>query len=97
MIKRKKVKNARPPFFHNEYIVVYYQLNHGRDVIKPGDKIQFKNTRGVFTFLKWVHNASKDVTWIDVIDPKTSEYKSFYMDRLKGVYRAKKSIRKKLV
>lgn len=97
MIKRKRAKETRRPFYHNEYIVAYYQLEFGRDMIKPGDLIKFKNTRGTYQFIKWVHNAQKDVTWIDVIDPKTSEYKSFYMDRLKGVYRPKKSIRKKLV
>ena len=97
MNKRNAKKYNLPPFPHNESITCYYELEFGKDVIKPGDKICFKNTRGYFVFKKWVHNPEKDVQWIDVIDPMTAEFKSFYMEKLKGVHRAKKSIRKKLV
>jgi len=95
--KRNKSKAVTNPYFHDDHIICYYDLDFGRDVIKPGDKIRFKNIRGYFVFQKWVHNATLDKTWIDCMDPKTFEYKSFYMDKLKGVHRAKKSIRKKLV
>lgn len=97
MNKRNKAKYDTPPFGHNHHITCYYELDFGRDTIKPGDKIKFKNVRGFFLFSKWVHNQQLDVQWIDVIDPSTSTFRSFYMDRLKGVHRAKKSIRKKLV
>lgn len=97
MNKRNKAKNNSIPFSHNRNISCYYELNFGKDVIRPGDKIRFKNVRGTFVFSKWVHNRDLDVQWIDVIDPTTSTFRSFYMDRLKGVHRAKKSIRKKLV
>lgn len=97
MTKKKSKYDAGPPYGHNDRITCYYELDFGKDVIKPGDKIRFKNARGFYVFKKWVHNFELDVQWIDVIDPSTSEYKSFYMERLKGVHRAKKSIRKKLV
>lgn len=95
--KRNKSKIETVPFGHNENITCYYDLEFGRDVIKPGDKIRFKNTRGYFIFKKWVHNSELDTTWIDCIDPKTHCFKSFHMKEFKGVHRAKKSIRKKLV
>jgi hypothetical protein len=41
------------------------------------------------------HNSEKDVTWIDCRNPNTGEYRSFYIDRLSGLVRAKKSRRKK--
>ena len=97
MNKRDRPKIITEPFSYNDSINVYYELEFGRDVIKPGDKIRFKNSHGYFVFHKWVHNSQLDVTWIDCMDTKTFEFKSFYMDRLKGVHRAKKSIRKKLV
>jgi len=96
-LKKRTGKNPTTPFGHNPNIICYYELEFGRDVIKPGDKIRFKNTRGYFIFHKWVHNSELDVTWIDCMDTKSYEFKSFYMDSLKGVHRAKRSIRKKLV
>ena len=96
-MKRKKAKIESLPFGHNPKISVYYELEFGKDVIKPGDKIRFKNLRGIYIFHKWVHNSELDITWIDCMDTKTAEFKSFYIEKLKGVHRAKKSIRKKLV
>ena len=87
----------KAPFSHNPAISVYYELEFGKDVIRLGDKLRFKNTRGYYTFLKWAHNQERDVTWIDCLDPKTKQFKSFHMKDLKGVVRAKKSIRKKLI
>lgn len=78
-------------------ISTYTELEFGKDIIKPGDKIKIKNARGYFIFLKWAHNSHLDVTWVDCMNPETGEFRSFYIDSLKGVYRAKKSIRKKLV
>ena len=97
MNKRNRSKVMSKPFEYNDSINVYYELEFGRDVIKPGDKIKFKHSQGLYVFYKWVHNSQLDVTWIDCMDMKTYEFKSFYMEKLKGVHRAKKSIRKKLV
>ena len=85
------------PYNDNENIHVFYELNFKKDVIKPGDKIVFKNVRGVFFFQQFVTNSKLDVQWIDCREMATMQYRSFYVDRLKGVYRAKKRIRKKLV
>jgi hypothetical protein len=66
-----------------------------KDVIKPGDQIKFKNIKSLYTFIHMAHNEKLDVTWIDCRDSATGEYRSFYVDRLKTVVRAKKSRRKK--
>ena len=96
MAGRKKSVSPEP-FWYHDHVHVFYELEFGKDVIKPGDKIKIKNTRGVFTFIKWVHNSKKDVTWIDCMDSRTMEERSFYIQNLKGIVRPKRSRRKKLV
>jgi hypothetical protein len=92
--KTKLSKIESKPFHHNENIHVYYSLNFGKDEIGPGTPLKFKNQRGVFKFIKWVHNQDLDVQWIDCMDITTGEFKSFYMERLKNIVK-KKSRRKK--
>ena len=92
---KKKEKVEYVPYDKHPHIHVYYELNFLKDTIKPGDKITFKNMRGHFIFLHLAHNSEKDVTWIDCRNPATGEYRSFYVERLKGLVRAKKSRRKK--
>ena len=93
---RKKKEYDYVPYSINPNIHVYYELEFLKDVIKPGDKITFKNIRGEFTFILMAHNSEKDVTWIDCYSPTTGEYRSFYVDKLKGPVYSKKSIRKKM-
>lgn len=93
MPRKKHIENV--PYRLNPEIHVYYELPFMKDVIKPGDRIKFKNMRGEFIFILMAHNVKKDVTWIDCRNPATGEYRAFYVDRLKTVVRAKKSRRKK--
>lgn len=97
MHKKNKSKIELKPYHYNENIFVYHELDFMNDVIKPGDKIKFKNIRGTYNFIQFVHNAEKDVSWIDCMDAITGEYKSFYIEKLKGVIRPKKSRRKKQI
>lgn len=97
MKKKKEREKVSLPAYSNTDIVVYDELEFGKDVIRQGDKIKIKNARGYFIFLKWAHNTHLDVTWVDCMNPDTGEFRSFYIDNIKGVYRAKKSIRKKLL
>ena len=94
---RRKTLVVNDPYWYHEHVHVYYELEFNNDIIKPGDQIRIKNTRGTFTFVKWVHNSQKDVTWIDCRDNKTHEDRSFYIENLKMVIRPKKSRRKKIV
>lgn len=97
-MSRKRVRGSdeSPSYRVNPDISVFYELKFGKDVIKPGDSLKFKDVRGTFKFIRLAHNIKKDVTWIDCFSPATGEYRSFYVDKLKGIVRAKKSIRKKL-
>jgi hypothetical protein len=94
MPRQKKVYEY-VPYSMNPDITVYYELPFMKDVIKPGDQIKFKNIKSIYTFIHMAHNEKLDVTWIDCRDSATGEYRSFYVDRLKTVVRAKKSRRKK--
>ena len=92
---KKKTNKEYIPYSMNENIHVYYELEYLKVVIKPGDRIKFKNVRGEFLFILMAHNSEKDVTWIDCRNPATGEYRSFYVEKLSGLVRAKKSRRKK--
>jgi len=94
-MKKKSNTILNEPYSFNEYISVYYELNFENDVIKPGDLIKFKNMRGVYKFVKWVHNSNIDVTWVDCMDAKTGEWKSVYINKIKGVVKPKRSRRNK--
>lgn len=92
---KKKKEYDYIPYRNNPNIHVYYEVNFLKDTIKPGDKITFKGIRGEFIFILMAHNSEKDVTWIDCRNPATGEYRAFYVEKLKGLVRAKKSRRKK--
>jgi hypothetical protein len=90
MTKRSpSVATKRFPW--SDQIHTYFELEFNGDVIKPGDKIRFKNRRGVFSFRDWCHNAEKDVTWINCVDDKSHQFRAFYMEELKSVIRPKRS------
>ena len=97
-MSRKKTESTeqRKHYGVNPDISVFYELKFGNKTIEPGDTLKFKDVRGTFRFIQLAHNIKKDVTWIDCYSPTTGEYRSFYVDRLKAVVHAKKSIRKKI-
>ena len=72
-------------------VVVYYELPLGRDVVVPGDKIRIKNQRGLFVFRRLAHNIEKNVQWVDCYEVLGGKYRAFYVDKVKSVYRPKKS------
>jgi len=94
MARKKKVEITQP-YEYNPSIYVAYELEFGRDTMKPGDIIRIKNQRGTYKFFKVVHNAEKDVTWVDVMSTKDGQFRSFYVDRIKLIVRPKRSRRKK--
>ena len=95
-MSKKKTEYDKKPYNVNPDISVFNEIKYGKEVIKPGDLIKFKDVRGTFRFLQMAHNVKKDVTWVDCMHPITGEYRSFYIEKLKGLVRAKKSIRKKM-
>ena len=86
-MRRSKILSI--PYNHNENIHVFYTLVFGKDEIGPGTPLKFKNQRGTFKFIKWVHNQDLDVQWIDCMDNTTGEFRSFYIERLKGIVKKK--------
>jgi hypothetical protein len=97
MGRKKKFVHTVEPYAVNPKISVKYELLYGKDVIKPGDKIKFKNMRGMFVFVRLAHNEELDSTWIDCYDLNTKETRSFHVAKLKMVVRPKRSYRKKQV
>lgn len=98
MANRKKLSSSeeRPAYAVNPDISVFYELKFGKDTIHPGDMLKFKDVRGSFRFIQLAHNSKLDRTWIDCFSVETGEYRAFYVDKLKGIVHAKKSIRKKM-
>lgn len=93
----KKRVADRLPYGHNPNITCYYEYVHGKDTIRPGDKIKIKNLRGAFIFHKWAVNSDLDARWIDCIDSNTGEFRAFHLDKLKGLHRTPKKRIKKAV
>lgn len=95
---RKAVTN--PNWFTGAYdnnsdIVVQYQLQFKKDLIKPGDKIKFKNLTGVFLFRCLATKVSTQRDWIDCISVVSGSWHSFDVAKLREVVKPKQSRRKK--
>jgi hypothetical protein len=95
MQQKKRGKVETSPYWYNKDVTVYYELEHKDGLITPGEVLTFKRNKGKYKFISFAHNSALDATWIDVMDIKTGEFRAFYIDELKGVFRAKKSRRKK--
>ena len=91
-----KIKDGGP-YANNDDIIVGYELKFKNDLIKPGILIKFKGSRGQYKFRCVAHNPRLDVTWIDCIDAITHEWRSFYIDRLIGVVKPKRSRRRRAI
>lgn len=82
------------PYSVNEKIFVQYELQWKKDLIKPGTVVRFKACRGRYRFRLMATNTAIDKTWIDCVDVMTHEYRSFYIEKLIGVVKPKRSRRK---
>lgn len=96
LVKRKKSKQLeQEPEYLNPHVVVSYELPFARDMIKPGDIVRIKNDHGRYRFTRVATNMEKGVTWIDCHDVKSGSFRSFYIEDIKEIVRAKKSRKKK--
>jgi len=89
--KRKQSTASTEPYPFNSNITVYYEMKHGKDEVTVGTPLRFKFQRGVYKFIKIVHNSEKNVTWIDCMEQGTGAFRSFYVDQLKGVVKPKRT------
>lgn len=94
LTKRNKSVLSTTPYGYHPHISVYYEMKYGSDTITIGDKIKFKYQRSVFIFKKYVHNSQLQRDWIDCMDEKTGEWRSFYVDDLRGKVKPKRKRRK---
>lgn len=92
---KNRAKVVTQPFHYNQSITVFYEMKHGNDQISAGTVVRFKNRRGTFKFVKLVHNAEKNVSWIDCMETNTGIYRSFYVEELKGMVKPKKRRKKR--
>lgn len=82
--------NATPYAVANGKIVCAYELQFGRHLIQPGDKVKIKNTRGTFVFYRLAHNIESGSSWIDCRNPSTGEFRSFHVAKIRSVVRPRK-------
>jgi hypothetical protein len=94
--KKKKPPIEYVPYRNNPHVYVYYELEFGKDVIKPGDKIKIKFDRDTYTFLRLAHHSKHDTTWVDCISLKKGSWHSFRVEDVQRVIRPKRSRRKKI-
>lgn len=85
------------PYRHNENVYVVYELQFGKDMILPGDKIKIKFDRDTYRFMRLAHHIANDNTWIDCISLKKGSWHSFSIDRIQRKVKPKRSRVKKSV
>ena len=78
---------------YNPNWVVKFEYKHNRDLILPGTQIKIKYERGTYKFEKYVINSATGKEWIDVIG--FDGYRSFSVDKLKGIIKPKRKRIKK--
>ncbi len=71
----------------NPDIVRIFELQFEKHVLTPGDRFKVKNSHGVFIFRNLAHNVKSDITWVDAMDEKTGEFRSFYVSKIKSLVR----------
>ena len=82
--------------YHNrDDICVQFELKFGEETITPGTVLKIKNQHGTFKFRCIAHNTKNGKTWLDAIDLRTGEWRSFHLDKIKNVVKPKRSRRKK--
>lgn len=77
------------------HIAVTYEFEFNGEIIRPKTIIKMKNMRGQFKFRCIANNTRTGAMWIDCIDCETGEWRSFRVEKLKGIVKPKKSRRKK--
>lgn len=87
--------NDRTAYIDHPDIVVQYELEFKKDIIKPGNKIKIKNKRSTFRFRCLAHNTKLDSTWIDCMDMDTGEWRSFRVEQIRNLVKPKRSYRKR--
>lgn len=99
--RRSRIKNPEA-WWQGAYeaiphIIASYEFELDGDTILPKSLIKFKNTRGSFKFRCVATNTQTGKTWIDCINADTGEWKSFYVEKLKGLVKPRRPVRRRKV
>ncbi len=99
--RRSRVKNPdawwQQAYLGMPNIVPTYEFEFEGEMVTPKMPIKFKNTRGVYKFRCLATNIETGKTWIDCINADTGEWKSFYIERFKGIVKPKRPRRRRRV
>lgn len=97
--RRTKAKNPdswwQQAYLGMPHITPVYEFQFEGDTIMPKMPIKFKNTRGIFKFRCVATNITTGVTWIDCINADTGEWKSFHIEKFKGLVKPRKPRRRR--
>lgn len=91
--KSRKIDPGRHGF--NPDIVVFWELEFDKNIMVPGTKFKIKNDRATYVFDCFAHNTKLDISWVDARSLDTGEFKSFRLEKIKGIVLPKKSRAKK--
>lgn len=98
MVRRKATKEfLLEPYWNNPDVSIHLEIPWKKqDVITPGTLLKITGeSRSVYRFIRLVRNIKTDTEWIDVYDTTMGGWRSFYPDRIKELYVAKRSRAKK--
>ncbi len=79
----------------NPCISVHYEIMFKGKSIEPGTRLKIKGESNPMIFQNLAHHSELDSTWIDVMDEKDGQFRSFRVDRIVSIVEGKRSRVKK--
>lgn len=96
MGRKKSTIKEQAPYWHNEDISLFYEMEVNKNTIKAGDLVKVKHDRAIFRFNRLVVNSAKGTEWCDLYCISEGGWKSVRPDKIAGPYVAKRSRAKKV-
>jgi hypothetical protein len=94
--ERKYPPREYIPYQNNPNVVVYYELQVGRDLMVPKTKFKKKYDRDIYQFLCLAHHIPNDNTWVDAYSVTRGSRHSIRVEDIQRVVKPKRSRRKKV-
>jgi hypothetical protein len=85
------------PYVDNPNVVVYYELQFGKDVMVGGTKFKKRYDRDTYQFLWMAHHIPNDNTWVDAHSVSRGSRHSIRIEDIQKVIKPKRSRVKKIV
>lgn len=93
---RKKNAVAEFPAYHLNPHISFIDLYIQKELVKPGTLLTLKNDRGIYVFERMCFNSQLETEWVDLRSQSNGDWKSVRVDKIRGLYVAKKSRAKKI-